>query len=134
MITESDMYWLTRLDHISTALSLLILITSIAMPVAFIICLSIHADGNHYDPRTASIVNDSPFKPPLKTIAGIGVIFVLSWAAYVLTPTTKEMCAIKIVPMIANNKDLQGVGNDFVELARDWMKELRPKLEKETSK
>ena len=42
-------------------------------------------------------------------------------------PTTKEMCAIKLVPMIANDEQVQELPNKVVDLANEWLDELKPK-------
>lgn len=42
-------------------------------------------------------------------------------------PTSQEAAAIKIIPRIANNEDVQGVGTELVTLAKDWLHELKPK-------
>ena len=46
--------------------------------------------------------------------------------ANALIPTTKEMCAIIAIPAIANSETVQGLGNDIVGLAREWIIELKP--------
>jgi hypothetical protein len=49
-------------------------------------------------------------------------------------PTTKQMCVIKVLPVIANNEDVQKLPDKVVDLANDWLDELKPKKEiKETS-
>ena len=58
-------------------------------------------------------------------------VFILSLVAAVLTPTTKEMAAIYIIPKVANNEQLQGLGQDLVDLAKTWVAELMPKKESE---
>lgn len=35
------------------------------------------------------------------------------------TPGTKEMCAIKVIPMIVNNEQVQGLPNKVIELANE---------------
>lgn len=41
-------------------------------------------------------------------------------------PTTKELCAIMVVPVIANNEKVQDIGTKFYELATEWLEELKP--------
>ncbi|MBP5784489.1 MAG: hypothetical protein J6W16_02760 [Methanobrevibacter sp.] len=42
-------------------------------------------------------------------------------------PTTKEMAAIYIIPKIMNNENLNNIGNEMLNLANEWIKELHPK-------
>lgn len=46
-------------------------------------------------------------------------------------PTTKEYCAIKVIPAIANNQQVQELPNKVIELANEWMEELKPKKDNE---
>lgn len=41
-------------------------------------------------------------------------------------PTSKEMCAILILPAIANNENTQEISEELIGLAKEWLKELRP--------
>ncbi len=50
-----------------------------------------------------------------------------STALHVVTPTTREACAILLIPKIANNEDVQGVAVEVRDLAREWIKALGPK-------
>ena len=45
----------------------------------------------------------------------------------IFIPTTKEMCAIKIIPRVVNNEKVQELPEKFVELANEWVEELKPK-------
>lgn len=49
----------------------------------------------------------------------------------VFIPSTKEMCAILIVPAIANNEKAQNLGNEIYDLAVEWLKEIKPGKEEE---
>lgn len=44
----------------------------------------------------------------------------------VLTPSTKQMAAILIVPAIVNNEEVQKLPNSILGLADEWLEELRP--------
>lgn len=51
-------------------------------------------------------------------------------------PTTKEIAAIIIIPVIANNQETRGLGEEIPKLAREWLEELKPSkvLEKKGTK
>ena len=42
-----------------------------------------------------------------------------------LTPSTKDMAAILVIPRIANSEKVQDVGNRLYDLAVEWAEELR---------
>lgn len=46
--------------------------------------------------------------------------FILLFGA-MLIPSTKELCAIKAIPMIVNNEQVQELPNKVVDLANEWI-------------
>lgn len=117
MITENDIYWLTRMDHIHSALEFAIGACIIGLALGGFMWAIGH------DSATPRAVGKWGGR-----ICTIGMlIMVLCGAGKVFAPTTREMAAIKVIPLIANNQELQGLGTDIVDLAREWVKELKPK-------
>lgn len=118
-ITPWMVYWIAKLDTIRDACigaaALLAFVSVILLAVGF------------------ALKDDE--EPEHKTIGRrlhwhtrwVGPAVLVFWAAAVFTPTTKQMVAILVVPAVANNEDVQGLGSDLVTLAREWMQELRPK-------
>ena len=43
------------------------------------------------------------------------------------------MCAIKVIPLVANDETVQELPSKVVELADEWLDELRPKTETKIS-
>lgn len=112
-ITESTIYWITRLDSIKAVMQLGLLFASI-LPV-FVAMLSAMLDEENKMTRR------------LKTILPISCVLFLIAASSVFVPTTKEMCAIKAIPIIVNDKSVKNIPANVAELANDWIKELSPK-------
>ena len=54
------------------------------------------------------------------------VATVISVLGAILTPSTKEICATLLIPAIVNNEKVQGLGEEFYDLAKEWMQELKP--------
>lgn len=114
MITESDVYWITRLDHFRHELHVIgsVLIVGGWMPFFGML---VAADiGKRQFSRLAWLASTIPLMLLLVVTCGRPFI-----------PTTREMCAIKVIPVVANNEDLRGLGTDIVGLAREWVNELR---------
>jgi len=121
MITGSEIYWITRFDGIRALLlglfflfelfSLLVLATGGSM-------LNDSEKGGKKESQGATIF-----------VAGIIMFFLffLIPAARIFVPSTKEMCAIKVIPVIVNNENVQELPNEIVGLAREWIEELKPK-------
>ena len=122
MIDESTMYWLTRCDAIHAFLLpviILALMGACMATIAIPMCLAEEIKQIRW---------------VIALAVGLWVLAFLLGAAKTAIPTTKEMVAIKVIPMIANNEDLKGLGEDTVKLAREWLEELRPKKKAEIEK
>ena len=138
MITEWTMYWLTRLDSLKGLFVGLSTAGWIVGSIGVIICLLVYASekdddrayGIHDPNRPEFYIKLKYCKRWFISILISGLVFGVINAAL---PTTKEMVAIKVVPMIANNQDIQGLGTDIIQLARDWLKELSPEKKEETT-
>lgn len=119
IVTASDIYWISRLDDVR---SLLFVLAGVASLAALI--MLVHTDCNiSFDEEKDRRQRAAGFKM-VKQVAAIGV---LCGAAGVFTPSTRDAVAMVVVPKIANNQDVQGLGSDVVKVARQWLDELRPK-------
>lgn len=116
MITEIGMYWLTRLTSLKDG----IIGLGVGMMVLFgvIGCLSLMGwllENSKYGKKW--------FKYSILAFMLGGLIAISN----IFIPTTKEMCAIKAIPIIANNEQIQELPNKVIELANEWIDELKPK-------
>ena len=125
MVTESTIYWITRLDAIKDSLPAfavpaVLLIVSGGLIVAHnIIC-----DGKYCDAHLVKNIGHMPL------ILGV-ILAVISWGIGCFLPTTKEMAAIIVIPKIAraieSNERVQKFPSKLMDLTDDWMEELKPK-------
>ena len=114
MITESDIYWLTRLDSLKLFMGIATFLFGLGGIIGFV---HLFADKG-LSPKEAW----RKVRIPLLLSAFLAV-------ALVLNHSTKEMCAIKIVPMVVNDEGVQEIPQRLVGLANEWIAELRPKKE-----
>lgn len=118
MITGTEMYWLTRLTSLKNGVAG---IGAGVMILFGVICLvgllSWLLEESSYGRKWLKIAI------PIFILGGI-ITF-----SSVFVPTTKEMCAIKAIPMIVNNNQVQELPNKVVELANEWIEELKPSKE-----
>ena len=136
-MTTTMMYWITRLDGIRDLLHGLDMFTSIltisglvASCVTAIICMAMCSESYSIN----EIVEDSDYKfvrnirnyTAKVTFCVFVPINILFSTAYVLIPSMKEYCAIKVVPAIVNNEKIQEFSDELYKLGVDWLKELRP--------
>jgi len=97
-MSESTIYWITRLDGINVLMGWLIAILVILFALAS--CLAcVLKDCDADDPERKRL------EPEVKRL-----VVVVFWCivavvlAFVFTPTTKEMVAIKVIPALANSR------------------------------
>ena len=136
-MTTTMMYWITRLDGIRDLLQGLDMFTSIlticglvVSCITAIICMAMCSKSY----PISEIVEDSEYKfvrnirnyTAKVTFCVFVPINILFSTAYILTPSMKEYCAIKVVPAIVNNEKIQEFGDELYKLGVDWLKELRP--------
>ena len=117
IITETEMYWLTRLDYFNGLALCVGVLFAVASIILFVASVVITFDDKEWTLRQAVcvwVLNVLLFMPL------VGSMFI---------PTTKEMCAIKLVPMIVNDEQVQELPNKVVDLANEWIDELKPKKE-----
>lgn len=117
-ITPETMYWITRLDGISEFLKFAVFLLVVLSAIFTTITVARLVDKDA----------DLPIVPK-SYLAIVLVLLTIASVANALVPTTKEMCAIIAIPKIANSETVQGLGNDIVNLAKEWIVELKPNRE-----
>ena len=120
MITESEMYWITRCDYLHLGAFAVGLAGTILSAIWFVVSNVVRA--------SASVPEDQSLAR--KHLCGstiLLVVFIVVALGSAFVPTTKEMYAIKIVPLIANNERIQDIPNDVMNLTKEWIEEFRPK-------
>ena len=118
MISASTIYWITRLDNINFVLcflwitgTLVSILTGIGWCFMFM----------NEEPELSKLARKVCVRFFLLTVFSMGInIFI---------PSTKEAAAMIIIPRIANNQQVQDTGKELVELAREWIEQLKPKKE-----
>lgn len=116
MITSSMVYWVTRLDQIN-----FFLVTSSIVLIIYVV-VGLYVGGMIiYNTDDKSLG-----KKIFRTIPVCLVLSILFLLINTFVPTTKEACAILIIPKIASSEQVQEMPNKIVELANDWIEELKP--------
>lgn len=127
MITEKDLYWLTRLDGIRDALHGVCFVFGILSVVVvwgwiafYIGAVSEYSFSEWYE----------GVKNKIKVFIGISSLvlglFTCTWIAIVLVPSTKEAAFIYLTPKIVNSTFVQELPKDALDiktLAMDYVKE-----------
>jgi hypothetical protein len=118
-ITSWQIYWITRLDAISSVTSF------IGALAAVFGCAGVIA---------SFVENIDELKKPFSLLLGVGIFFGIIGLA---CPTSKQMAAIIVIPRLVNavqgNKELMQLPDNLVGLANGWIDELKPKESKSRS-
>ena len=123
MITESQIYWITRLDNIRVANTVALILLGFAVTLLILFGILCLVEKN----IKAKVIGRRLITGGIVSM----LFFIILSVSLVLVPTTKEMCAIKIIPMVVNDEQIQEIPAKFVNLADEWIEELGPKSVKE---
>lgn len=134
-MTESTMYWITRLDNIylfcnglGILLTILAVVGTITLAI-FKIVKEVNREFNRGDDL------DRDFKSASNAIAAlkfptisciIGAVFMSFVIIFI--PTTKEMAAIKVIPQFAtqeNCQKLQAISKDLLDITAKWLEDVK---------
>ena len=132
-MTESMIYWITRLDEIrefclglQNISTVFAVIGIIATLVTTYLKATAESEGCDVDARTV----DNIRKFALKVFIPAFCIATLCSLARTFTPTTKEMIAIKVIPQIArvdNVEKIKDISKDMLDITVDWFKDMQKK-------
>lgn len=115
MITGTEIYWLTRMTYFHNG--------ALAMGIIFAIL------GVIFVAISIGFWLEEEKSSMFKVAFPIFLFCILLIAGSLFIPTTKEMCAIKVLPAIINNEEVRELPNKVVDLANEWVEELKPKKE-----
>ena len=132
-MTESMIYWITRLDGIHSfflglqVISMILTAFGIAISLTTA-CLKASAelDESSDDVR----IYDYVFKLALKVLIPAFCIAMTCSLTRTFMPTTKEMIAIKVIPQIANVNNaekIKDISDDMLDITTGWLKDMRKK-------
>ncbi len=123
MITESYMYWILKLDDIrgfvfvSGMLGVLAVVAFLTFFLAAKIGKGDFCDDHVHVRRMCGW-----------SCVATTILTLLLHLSYALLPTTKQMAMIKVIPVIANSKEVEVVSKDAKELYTLVVEEIRNRL------
>ena len=139
-MTESMVYWITRLDGIrgfcfgiQTFAVLFAILGIVAAIAAACIRVGAEEEGSDDDARIASGICKIACKVWIPTFC----IAIACSLVRTFTPTTKEMIAIKVIPQMAsvdNVEKIKDVSKDMLDITADWLKDMPKKYVAEHDK
>ena len=132
-MTESMIYWITRLDGIHNFCLGVQMISTIFAVLGLIVvliatCLKAEAKSQGYNNDVR--INDYICKIALKVLIPAFCTATICSLTRTFTPTTKEMIAIKVIPQITNvdNVDkIKDVSKDMLDVTVDLLNDMQKK-------
>lgn len=119
MITEWEIYYILKLD----SLAVFCVVLSICFGIfAFVSAVAWVANSTEKEYETAENCKKRFFRATI-------VFFVALFIAFV-TPTTKEIAMIKVIPAIANSEAVETLKGDAKDLYNLGMNAVKEKLKK----
>lgn len=121
MITTTQMYFLLRLDQLSSIIQGFFVVSAII----FIIF-----NGLLFISKVEKVEEDDSLLIFIKKrIKIVTIIFILSLFSSIVVPDTKEMAAIYIIPKIINNEKIQDIGNKSLDIGNDLLELTKKYIE-----
>ena len=132
-MTESTIYWITRLDEIKSLLDAFQTISTIIVAISFLflaVLLCVRCDEKYRygtgtrDYMTISIICKYAYMVFIPAFC----IAMTSAFAKTFIPTTREMIAIKVIPCIANDESIEkikDISKDMLDITADWLKNTK---------
>jgi hypothetical protein len=121
-MTATQLYFLLKLDDFRSIIENLGLTALVLGGLAFI--LSLVGKGvssvNESDEIAAGL---KKIIKPSAIVVVVGIIFMLFRAAL---PSTKQLAILYVVPPIVNNENIQKIPGKVLNLANEWLEELKP--------
>ena len=120
MISPWTIYWITRLDALRDVLQSISALSVIiaAVTLFFMVMIKIDESWDEWGKFCTAF-----FIPSL-------ILLIISGIGYVAMPSTKEACAIYIIPKIVNNEQVQQVPENALKFLssqlEEWVREAAP--------
>ena len=127
-MTETMIYWITRLDGICNFCDVIQTIALVFTVIGMIILLAAsilkHISESEEDVKIANGLCKMSCK---FWIPALCVALICSFVL-IFTPTSREMVAIKVIPQIASTNNIEkikGISKDLFDTTADWLKDIQ---------
>lgn len=134
-MTESTMYWITRLDGLHSFFNGIQVLSTIALFAAIVVFVITHIvmtiskdsgldDSDYVIAKLLNSIASKVLIPALSIVIGCSLV-------QVFVPTTKEMIAIKVIPTVATSDQaskLKDISNEALDIASAWLKDQAEKI------
>ena len=121
MITESELYWILKLDDIGNLLTGCTIILSI-ISILLVVMTIAQTYGDDF------LFDDSVWRRSRFARIAVYITLIVFGITLTLMPSTKQMAALKVIPAIVNSDAVKDVSSDTKELYKLGVSALKEKL------
>ena len=143
-MTENMMYWITRLDSIHTMMTDLMVftvITGIVSIIGLIVSLVRMEENERFNSderpdRDYVVANKFFMRFRTSLLCAIISFFILE-ISHTFIPTTKEIAAIKVVPVLVTPEtaeNIKSISKDVFEVTAKWLESVKPEINNDKTK
>lgn len=120
-ITGSEIYWITRLSELKAFVGILSGVSLFCGLFGLVILIMVYRECHNED--------EQYWKKWIKVVIAGTILAICTLFGSLFIPTTKEYCAIKVIPMVVNNDRVQEIPSKVMDLADAWIEELKSNKE-----
>ena len=129
MITESTIYWITRLDNLRVLFGVCLFLAAVISGVLGVALCRTNNSMPYWDEEEKNRKTQDIYK--YNTLLAYDLFLILALILIlVFVPTTKEMCAIKVIPSVSNSEIVQKISAQSSQIVEDANKWMRDQVEK----
>ena len=132
-MTESMIYWITRLDGLHEfchGIQIIAVISTVIGAIVAIVAVCIKVSSELEESDDDARFASSICKIACRVLISAFCIAIMCSLVRIFMPTTKEMIAIKVIPQIANGENVEkikDISKDMLDITSDWLKDMRKK-------
>ena len=119
-LSALDIYLVTRMDSLGFFFALVTILSAVC--IAFFVIRWIDA-SDYFDGKEEA---EKKRAYAAKRIMIFFCPLLVGAFGVVLTPSTKTLAAMYVLPAIVNSEAVQQIPSELTTLAREWLQELRP--------
>ena len=119
-LSALDIYLVTRMDSLKFFFALVTILSAVC--IAFFVIRWIDASVGCNDEEE----NKTKRAYAAKRIMIFFCPLLVGAFGVILTPSTKTLAAMYVLPAIVNSEAVQQIPSELTTLAREWLQELRP--------
>lgn len=127
-MSEFEIYLITRLDSIVIFLTITVIISIVTAIIIGVMAILSAEEVGEIDIKENSRYYRS-WRSLIKWFKVFLSYSIIGLLLGIFIPSTKDYIAMRVVPIVLNDEEVQKIPEEFIAFIRGWMKENTPKIE-----